>query len=167
MICLEEFQTCDFDRLINWVESEELMVQFGGPAFTYPITHDQLNELMNDKKRKMYRVKDLESGEIIGHAEIGKIDYKNRSARLGRILIGDKNCRGQGYGRQLILKLVETGFNDMKLHRLDLGVYDFNTPAIKCYKSCGFEIEGLLKDSTRFRDTYWSAYNMSIINPEV
>jgi len=60
--------------------------------------------------------------------------------------------------------LVRIGFSELKLHRLDLGVFDFNKQAIKCYQNCGFEIEGVLKDNMRFGDTFWSSYNMSILN---
>ena len=52
----------------------------------------------------------------------------------------------------------------MDLHRLDLGVYDFNKNAIRCYQKCGFEIEGLLKENIKIRQEYWSTYNMSILN---
>ena len=52
----------------------------------------------------------------------------------------------------------------MKLHRIDLGVYDFNKQAIKCYEKCGFQIEGLLKENIKFENEYWSTYNMSILN---
>ncbi len=166
MISLEKFSECDFDRFIGWVDSEELMVQFGGPAFTYPVTHEQLKNYISDKSRKAYRVKDEDSDKIIGHCELGKIDLQNKSARMSRILVGDKTNRSKGYGKQIIQKLIEVGFKEMKLHRLDLGVFDFNKAAIKCYQACGLEIEGLLKDTTRVGNEYWSVYNMSIINQE-
>ncbi len=166
MITLEEFSECDFDQLISWVDSEELMIQFAGPTFLFPITHEQLKKYVRDKNGKAYSVKDVNTGEIIGHAGFGKIDLINRSARIGRVLVGDRKNRSKGYGKQIILKLVEIGFNKMNLHRIDLGVFDFNTAAIKCYQACGFEIEGLLRDTSKVGDKYWSVYNMSIINPK-
>ena len=48
--------------------------------------------------------------------------------------------------------------------RMDLGVFDFNHQAVRCYKNCGFEIEGRLKDCFKVGNVYWSTYNMSIIN---
>jgi RimJ/RimL family protein N-acetyltransferase len=164
MIQLEKFEKSDYDRLIHWIDSKELLVIFSGQIFDFPITHEQLDEYLNDPNRIVYKVIEIETNGIIGHAEFNAIDYRRKNARICRVLIGDKEKRNKGYGTLIINELVRIGFSELKLHRLDLGVYDFNTQAIKCYQNCGFEIEGLLKDNMRFGNTYWSSYNMSILN---
>lgn len=164
MIKLEKFEKGDYDRLISWIISEEFMIQFSGPVFDYPLTHEQLDTYTSAKGRLVFRVVDCESENVIGHAEINNIDLKNKSARLCRILVGDPGYRNKGYGKLIIKELLSVGFSELKLHRLDLGVFDFNAQAIKCYKDCGFEIEGLMRDTTRVGDKYWSIYNMSILS---
>lgn len=166
MIRLEKFDKSDFDRMINWIDSEETMIQFSGPIFNYPITHEQLDKYIKADSRLVYKIINTDSGEIIGHAEVNNIDNKNKCARICRILIGDKQNRNKGFGKAIIKELIRIGFSDLQLHRLDLGVFDFNHQAIKCYKDCGFEIEGLLKDTTKMGNEYWSIYNMSIINKD-
>jgi RimJ/RimL family protein N-acetyltransferase len=164
MIRLEKFNKQDYDRLISWAISEEFMIQFSGPLFNYPLTHEELDFYSSAKNRLIFRVVDCESGNVIGHAEINNIDHINKNARLCRILVGDPECRNKGFGKLIIKELVRIGFSELRLHRLDLGVFDFNSQAIKCYKDCGFEIEGLLRDTTRIGDEYWSIYNMSILS---
>lgn len=164
MIHLEKFDKTDYDRLIRWIDSEEAMVQFSGPMFSYPITEAQLQAYCNAANRLAFRVVETSTNTVIGHAEINNIDIKNSNARICRILIGDTNKRNKGYGKAIIRQLVSIGFEQLKLHRLDLGVFDFNLSAIKCYQQCGFTIEGLLKDNYKVGDVYWSTYNMSIIN---
>jgi RimJ/RimL family protein N-acetyltransferase len=164
MIKLEKFDKTDYDRLIGWIDSEKLMVVFSAQAFSFPITHKQLDVYVNTSNRIAYRVIDVTNNKIIGHAELKNVDYNNSSARICSVLVGNKNIRNKGYGTLIINELVRIGFSELKLHRLDLGVYDFNKQAIKCYQKCGFEIEGLLKDNVKFNDIYWSTYNMSIIN---
>lgn len=166
MILLEKFDRSDFDRLISWIDSEESMIQFSGPIFNYPISHEQLDKYLKADSRLVYKAINTGSGEIIGHAELNNIDNKNKCARICRILIGDKQNRNKGFGKAIIKELIRIGFHDLQLHRLDLGVFEFNQQAIKCYKDCGFEIEGLLKDTTKMGDEYWSIYNMSIINKD-
>ncbi|MFT3738661.1 MAG: GNAT family protein [Breznakibacter sp.] len=164
MIRLERFERSDFARLINWVDSEDSMVRFSGPIFSYPITDEQLEKYINAGNRLVYKAIHTGLGEVVGHAELNNIDHKNKSARICRVLVGDKHHRNKGFGRMIIKELVRVGFSDLQLHRLDLGVFDFNHQAIKCYRDCGFEIEGLLKDTTKMGNEYWSVYNMSIIN---
>ena len=84
--------------------------------------------------------------------------------KICRILVGGKEYRNNGYGKAIINELIRIAFEEFKLHRLDLAIYDFNQHAIKCYKDCGFEIEGLFIDNKKVGDTYWSTYSMSIIN---
>ena len=164
MVKLEKFERSDFDRLISWIDSEESMIQFSGPIFNYPITHEQLEKYSSADNRLAYKVIDTETNEVIGHAELNNISYHHKNARVCRVLVGDKDNRNKGFGKAIIKELVRIGFEELKLHRLDLGVYDFNKQAIKCYQNCGFEIEGLMRDSSRVGETYWSSYNMSILN---
>lgn len=164
MIKLEKFDKKDYDRLINWVVSEESMIQFSGPIFSFPITYEQLDRYLNADNRLVYKAIDCESGEVIGHAELNNIDHRNKSARICPSLVGNSHNRNKGYGKAIIKELIRIGFKDLQLHRLDLGVFDFNQQAIKCYKNCGFEIEGLLRDTSKVGNEFWSIYNMSIIN---
>ena len=166
MINLEKFEEVDFDRLINWVDSEESMILFSGPIFDYPITHSQLDHYVNTENRLVYKVIDADYKEVIGYAELNNIDYKNKSARVCRVLVGGKQHRNKGYGKAIISELIRIAFEDFNFHRLDLAVYDFNQQAIKCYKDCGFEIEGLFIDNKKVGDHYWSTYTMSIINKD-
>ncbi|WP_347173772.1 GNAT family N-acetyltransferase [Polaribacter uvawellassae] len=167
MIKLETFKEEDFSRLINWVDSEELMYIFSAERFKYPLTQKQLINYLKAKDRIVYKVINKSTNEIIGHADFSNINKLSRNARICSVLIGEKEHRNKGYGTKIIDELVNIGFNKMKLHRIDLGVYDFNKQAIKCYQKCGFEIEGLLKDNIKFNNLYWSTYNMSILNKEL
>ena len=164
MIKLEIFKEEDFSRLINWVDSEELMYIFSAERFRYPLTHEQLINYTNTKDRIAYKVINKLTNEVIGHADFSKINKLSKNARICSVLIGDKNSRNRGFGEQIINELVSIGFNKMKLHRIDLGVFDFNKSAIKCYEKCGFKIEGLFRENLKYKNNYWSTYNMSILN---
>jgi RimJ/RimL family protein N-acetyltransferase len=142
------------------------MYQFAGPIFSFPVTKAQLLKYSTAKDRKAFSIEDVGANKIIGHGEINKIDYRNKNARLCRILVADENDRNKGYGSQIISGLLQIGFNDLGLHRIDLGVFEFNKPAIKCYEKCGFKIEGLLRDSFVIGDEFYSVYNMSILKEE-
>jgi RimJ/RimL family protein N-acetyltransferase len=154
MIELKEFTKLDYGRLISWINSEHLMYVFAAKVFEFPITNSQLDNYTSNANRKVYKIIDKNSKEVIGHAELNNSDLSNKSARICRVLIGDVKHRHKGYGSLIIKELV----------RIDLGVYDFNKNAIKCYQKCGFEIEGLLKENIKIGNEYWSTYNMSILN---
>ncbi len=145
MIRLEKFTNADFDRFIDWIDNESFMYQFAGPVFSFPVTKNQLTDYISDNNRKVYRVLDIETNRVVGHGEINRIDRRNKNARLCRILVANENDRNKGYGAMIINELLKIGFEELALHRIDLGVFEFNTPVIKCYEKCALVIERLLQ----------------------
>jgi RimJ/RimL family protein N-acetyltransferase len=88
------------------------------------------------------------------------------SARIGRVLVGEMENRNKGIGLQMVNHLLEIAFNKLHLHRIDLGVFDFNKSAIACYEKAGFIIEGKFRDCRKIDEQYWSLINMSILEEE-
>jgi RimJ/RimL family protein N-acetyltransferase len=66
----------------------------------------------------------------------------------------------------MVMEVMKFGFNELKLHRITLGVYDNNTSALRCYQSAGFSIDGKMRDILRFRDEWWTLIEMSILEDE-
>ncbi len=166
MVRLEKFSDSDFEQLITWVDSEELMLQFAGPVFKFPVTNAQLEEYIKPSSRMVFKVVSDLNNQTIGHCEIGNINKENQSASLCRLLIGDKSMRGKGIGQSMISQLLKICFTQLNLHRVELWVYDFNRSAISCYKKSGFRNEGIARDALKVKDGYWSANLMSILKPE-
>lgn len=171
MVELKYFGRSDFNQLIEWIDSPEFLLQWGGPEFDYPLNDAQLEKYIknanNDNSESLiYKAIDTDTGRTVGHISLGKIDIKNRSARVGKVLVGDKNTRGKGIGQQMIREILKIAFDELHLHRVSLGVFDFNVSAISCYEKAGFIKEGLLRDSRKYGDKYWSLWEMSILENE-
>jgi RimJ/RimL family protein N-acetyltransferase len=159
MIELQQFNESDFERLISWIDNEDSLVQFAGTIFSFPLTKEQLNSYVSDKKRFPYKVIKKENEEVIGHAEIYFSD--NTTAKLCRVLIGDEHSRGKGYGQQIIKMLMQTCFKQVKVKEIELNVFDWNIAAINCYEKVGFKINSSKNKITRFNNKEWLAINMT------
>ena len=61
MIKLEKFTEQDFERLINWIENEEILVQFSGGIFKFPLTKEQLNEYLYSENIISFKIINLET----------------------------------------------------------------------------------------------------------
>jgi len=119
---------------------------------------------LKDQDRHLFGIETLE-GKLIGNLGIEGIDWKNRSATLG-IVIGEKDYWGQGYGTEAVTTLLRFIFTEMNLHRVSLAVYEYNQRAIRCYKKCGFELEGR-KRQARFHDgKYYDELIMGVLRKE-
>ncbi len=61
---------------------------------------------------------------------------------------------------------MKVAFEDLGMHRVELVVFDFNSPAIRLYTKLGFVEEGRLRESQAMGDEFWSLYQMSILEDE-
>jgi len=139
MIKLEYFERNNFKQLIDWIDSEEFLLQWGGPVFSYPLQNKQLEKYIANANYEnanvfVYKVIDQETKKVIGHISLGKIDRINKSARIGKVLVGDTSMRGKSIGKKMMEAVLNVAFVQLKLHRVSLGVFDFNSAAIAMKK---------------------------------
>lgn len=170
-IRLEPFTSADIDTLLSWIPSAAFLLQWAGSTYTYPLDASQILPYLHTAQGEhpsnlMFKAVEPETGQYVGHCELIRIDWRNQSARIGRILVGPQELRGQGLGEQIVRALLQIAFDELHLHRVDLGVYDFNRPAIACYEKVGFQMEGILRESHRHENEYWNACNMGILEWE-
>jgi len=162
-VSLRPLTAADCVRLVGWIESEDALYQWSGPAaFTWPLQllHDLGAE---SDSRFLFAAADA-AGELIGHAKL-VVQPHHRHGLLGRVVIAPEH-RGRGHGGSLMRALVAYGFDELGLHRLQLGVYTFNAAAIAAYEAAGFTVEGTLRDSTRGSTGYWNGLVMGLLESD-
>jgi RimJ/RimL family protein N-acetyltransferase len=171
MIALQYFGREDFAQLIQWVDSEELLVNWAGSLFSYPLTLESLEWYIadtNDPERSeamVYKAVDTGTGQTVGHISLGSLSPRNRSGRITRVLVGPGH-QGKGYCCQMVGALLKIGFEELRLHRIGLGVYSFNTAAIRCYQKAGMVIEGTSRDCLLYQGQWWSMVEMGMLEGE-
>jgi RimJ/RimL family protein N-acetyltransferase len=172
-ITLREFTKGDIARLADWVNSggPDFFVRWAGTAFEYPLTEAQLEAHLAEAEgpeatRRIFAAVDSATGEVVGHAELSRVDRKNRSATISRLLVGELSARGKGLGREIVSAVLDVAFGEMSLHRVDLYVLEFHVSALSMYKALGFKTEGHLVEARRAGDTYWNAYYMAMLDEE-
>lgn len=171
MIELAYFDRSDMEQLISWIPSASFTLQWAGPTFHYPLTVSQLENYLHHANKKdsdtfIFKVIDKDTKQVIGHISLGKVDRVNKSARIGKVLVGSSQYRGKGIGAEMVKAVLAIAFDELKLHKVTLGVFDFNISAIQCYKKVGFVQEGLLRDARKNGDEYWNLIEMGILENE-
>jgi len=169
MIELREFMSSDFDKIIHWIDNPKSLIEWSGVKFSFPLTKSQLEGFLNESQSapsiQIHCAVEAETNEMVGLIALSDIDKENRSARLGKILI-HKEKRNKGLGKMMIEEALNIAFNDLKLHRVSLGVFEHNKVAISCYEKVGFVLEGILRDERKFGNEYWNLCEMSILEDE-
>ena len=161
------FQPQDYPRLIAAIDGLQALVPWAGPLFRLPRDEGQLeayraSALGEASIRRIHTACDV-TGQPVGHVELNDID--GYAARLCRVLI-DPPFRGRGAGRAMDRQALHTGFDEPGLQRIDLGVYGFNTTAVRCYELEIFVKEGHLRQARKVGDETWSLDPMGILESE-
>ena len=98
----------------------------------------------------------------LGEVVLMDIDEHNRSA-VFRIALARESLFGQGLGTAATQRIVDFGFDDLGLHRIELEVYAFNDRARHVYEALGFSVEGVKRDALWQDDAFHDAVVMSIL----
>ena len=165
---IKRFREKDIGRVCSWIKSERALVQWAGPIFSWPMTRKQFREQLQATKGKrptLYPFGLYRGDTVIGYCELAAYSRKSNSAQLSRVIISPK-YRNKGLAQKMIDSVLKFGFEELELNRIGLGVFDFNKPAIKCYKNIGFKLEGTLRESSKVGSHYWNCHLMSILRKE-
>ena len=168
---LKPFEFSDIDRLLSWVDSKEILLSWAGSFFEFPLSRSQCEHYLltsqgESPTRLIFKAIDASTNEVLGHIELDGFDWENQSAFISRVLIGANVQRGNGLGQLVVRQLVDTAFSKLDLHRLAVGVLDFNDVAIRCYEKCGFQYEGCYRDIVKYEDKFYSVVTMSLLRTE-
>jgi len=113
---------------------------------------------------KLFAIK-THQGENIGNAELAQIDWRIRRAEVG-VMIGEREYWNQGYGREAVQLLAELAFMEMNLHRLEARVLSYNHRARRCFQSCGFKSEGILREAHYGLGKYHDIHLYGLLRPD-
>ncbi len=74
--------------------------------------------------------------------------------------------RGRGLGKEITRLVLDWGFGELSLHRIELEVLATNTRAIRCYLACGFRREGVRREAELYPDGWQDFIEMAVLQGE-
>ena len=161
---LRNYKKEDAHVIVGWLQSEEELYKWSADRFNkYPLSGEDINEnyapqLETGRFIPLTAVND--DGEICGHFIIRyPKDDDDSSVRFGFVII-DPTLRGKGYGKELLRLGIEYVKDNLKAARIDLGVFENNESARRCYEAAGFT--EYAKRECRMPIGIWNCADMEI-----
>ena len=134
-------------------------------SFTFEQVQNYCQGLEGADDRVDYAITLKDDPAYLGEVVLNEIDWETRSASF-RIALASEKLFGKGYGTEATRLIIEFGMQTLKLHRIELEVYDFNPRARHVYEKAGFVLEGIRRDVLLWEGKYQSAILMSILEGE-
>lgn len=104
-----------------------------------------------------------DSNQHIGNIKYGPIDYQNKICEI-RIVIGEKDEWGKGYGSETIYAVCKHLFNLHHMNRVEAN--SANPAFINAVKKLGWSVEGELRERFYMDGSFVSYLWMSILRKE-
>lgn len=144
-VTLRALEMRDMPRLAKWHNDPETANFLLG--WSFPISrYEQIEwykKSVKDPQTRRFAIDD-EKGNFIGIIGLWNINWKDREASVG-ILLGEKNCRGKGYGTDAMKTLMDYAFNELQMHRLSGEILAYNEASKKFTGNLGWQQEGIAR----------------------
>jgi RimJ/RimL family protein N-acetyltransferase len=90
-----------------------------------------------------FAIHERKSKRLIGTTALtDRVSGRNGVSALFRIVIGEKDVWGRGYGTEATRLMAAEAFDSMGLSEIRLEVFNHNSRAIAAYRKVGFEVTG-------------------------
>ncbi|HEY1251935.1 MAG TPA: GNAT family protein [Thermoanaerobaculia bacterium] len=165
---LRSIERDDLSRCHDWMNDEDLRRTL---AQRYPMSlareADWVERVTRgqDPSEMVFAICLIRGDRHIGNCGLEHIDRDNGTATLG-IFIGEADCRGQGLGEETVRTLCRFGFDELRLEKIRLDVYEGN-PAIRTYERVGFRREGVLRAEIFRRGGRRDVIRMGLLRDEL
>lgn len=108
---------------------------------------------MQKKKAYEFGIELRKTKELIGTINLFNINYKNKNAEVGIWLA--KKYWGQGLAQEVLRLMLQFGFKNLKLKRIQARVLHKNKASQNLLKKTGFKLEGRLRKRTFFKNQWF------------
>jgi RimJ/RimL family protein N-acetyltransferase len=157
-------------------DSKLIYQWFNDPVTTYymftgqrPMTPEQIEKSLAEdtscSHNVIFIVIDKKSKKAIGLTGLYEINHTARKAEM-RIIIGEPNFRGKGYGTEIVQLVNYYGFDRLNLNRIYLGFTSANKGGENAYKNAGYVYEGTLKQDIYRNSQYYDSTRMAILRDD-
>lgn len=145
----------DLPTMAEWYADIDFLRALDARVASPKLAHGLKDWLADDRSSKnsfVFAVRLLENRQLVGLVELEGILWQHQVAWLS-MAIGPAH-QSQGYGSEALQLILEYGFQELNLHRVQLTVFSYNARAIALYERTGFQHEGtsrefLLRDGLR------------------
>ena len=164
-------QPSHWGNIAKWMSFNEKEFFYTSATLKFPVTSKSFEKFKKsfdgkDSNRDFLEVYHLPTDRHVGHFELKDINIENGTGTLAHIILGERDLRGKGFGREFCLLMADYGFNFRGLYRLSVSVHCCNQPAVLAYKKGGFFMEGTIRDVIKNNGKRYSLYQMSLLRPE-
>jgi RimJ/RimL family protein N-acetyltransferase len=166
---LREITREDIPLINKWHNDKELIDNLSS-VFRYVNIETDEEWFDNYQKKRNFEnrlaICMKEKNKLVGVVYIKEIDWINRNALYGGIILGDKGYHFKGIGTEVTREIIKHVFENLNLSRFYGYWLEYNKESLAMGKKCGFIEEGNLRNAIYKNGKYHNLIIMSILREE-
>ena len=166
-VYLRAFEPDDYLTTVKWHNDNEIWGMVGSPK--YFVSHEYEKKWIEDAIWSKAQIKLgiclKENDKLIGFGAVTDMDWINRSAHCPS-MIGEKEYWGKGLASEARILLLDFAFCERGLNRVNVLILEGNTASLKICEKCGFQVEGVLRQSIFKQGRFHNQVVMSLLQEE-
>jgi RimJ/RimL family protein N-acetyltransferase len=163
LVLIREVEADDLPLVWEWENDSEMGLYLNadpGKRMSMDEVKRRFHQYRTDPTSGLFIICTTE-GDAIGMLGFDRLYRDIGTCRLF-IGIGTKGLWGRGHGTDAMRLALQYFFRDVRLNKVQLSVYDFNTRAIASYRKCGFEVEGVRRNIAYVHGEWCDSIEMAI-----
>ena len=163
-VILRGFRREDLIPYRHWWDNRQVteFMEMGWKPADDAVLEATYNEVTQTNNNIVMVIVDPETEKPIGTTGLYLINWPGRRAQF-RILIGEPDYLGRGFGTAATRLIVKYGFERVNLETIYLGANEENVRAIRSYEKAGFIHEGVQRNFVYNNGRYYNSVMMSIL----
>jgi RimJ/RimL family protein N-acetyltransferase len=169
-VSLRAFEPGDYKLINQWRNDDEITDLLGGNKIYVSAERERkwVEEKIMGSPTEQFLAICLsdEPFEMVGYLSIIHIEWRNRQAEWGGIIIGRKDFRSKGIGTQAAELMLQFAFSELNLNRLYGHWLVENTPSLKMATKLSFQHEGVLRQAVFKHGAYHDVAVLAILQSD-
>lgn len=168
-IYLRAFETDDYRIINKWRNDLEMQRLTCGPIRYVSSEMEKVwvqTKMMNNTAEIYLAICSKETNVMIGYTSLVQINYINRSAKIGGMVIGDNNYRD---GQALIeanYMILDYAFSELNMHRVYTEYLPEHIMTKYLCESLFYNVEGVSRDAVYKLGRFHDVINIAILKEE-
>jgi ribosomal-protein-alanine N-acetyltransferase len=166
-IRLRPFRLSDTEKLAEMANNKKISRNLRD-GFPHPYTHDDaitfIRHCMEMHQDTFFAIEF--KGEHVGNISLSPCqDVYRKSAEIGYFIA--EPFWNKGIASAAVKIIVEFGFSNLGMMRIQTGVYEYNPASQHVLEKCGFIKEGIFRKAIYKEGGLWDEVRYAILNPEI
>ena len=134
---------------VNWLNDYEVMKYTEQKNFNHTSLKVKKFVIEKYKSKHDFLFGIFFNSQHIGNIKLGPINWVHLISEIS-YFVGEKDFWWKGISSAVVKRVVNFGFNEIGLKKINAGFYEKNIASSKVFKRCGFTLEGIRKKNVIF-----------------